>query len=217
MSLTWNTTIAVRLRGPIRRPAVQRSSSINLIVVVKTPQRTVADVNDIITWTLTITNAGVGAAVAPNIFVTDIVESGFINVNATDGSGGDETTTANIVANTINWTPPFTLPVGGVWTAQVWAEAQDSITHTNFLDVRGDCGDGCVYDVASDTAYVTLLERFDKGPEIITDTIGSHDRLHLRRFLPDTGSTMYEDVDVDRHVACGFGLHLFGYHCHIGC
>ena len=113
--------------------------------------------NDIITWTLTITNAGVGAAVAPNIFVTDIVESGFINVNATDGSGGD----GDDHSQYRDQTPstgllhlPCRLAVYG--QRRFGRKFEDSITHTNFLDVRGDCGDGCVYELSQATQPMSL-------------------------------------------------------------
>ncbi|MCO6452393.1 MAG: DUF11 domain-containing protein, partial [Caldilineales bacterium] len=175
------------------------------LAVSKQPTTNIADVGDIVTWTLTVTNTGAGVAVAPNIAVTDVVDSGFINVQASNGSGGNEATTTIIAGNVVTWTPAFTLPVSGVWTAQVWAEVQDSITHTNYLEVSGECGDGCVYDTDTDTAFVTLLERFDKGPEIITDTIGSTVVFTFSVSLPDTGSSVYESVILTDTLPVGLG------------
>ncbi len=60
-------------------------------------------------WQVQVQNTGNG--IAPNISVTDVVQSGFTNVTATNGTASLGTT-ANVVGNTITWTPPFTLTPG---------------------------------------------------------------------------------------------------------
>ncbi len=172
------------------------------IIVSKTPTQQTANVGDAVTWTLTITN--VGTAIAPNIQVTDTLSSSFIAPTATNGSGGNEATTANIAGNVITWTPPFTLPVGGVWTAQVSAQLQASGQNTNTVEAVGSCGAGCVYDSASAYAHVTLLARFDKGPDIQTKTLGSEVAFTFTAELTDEDA-IYDNLTITDTLPVGLG------------
>ena len=172
------------------------------IIVSKTPTQQTADVGDTVTWTLTITN--VGTAVAPNIQVTDTLSSSYISPSATNGSGGNEATTASIAGNVITWSPPFTLPVGGVWTAQVSAQLQASGQNTNTVEAVGSCGAGCVYDSASAYAHVTLLARFDKGPNIQTKTLGSEVVFTFTAELTDE-DTIYDNLTITDTLPVGLG------------
>ena len=115
-------------------------------------------------------------------------------------------TTANIIGNTITWTPPFTLTPGSSWSATVTAEVLASGEHTNTLEAVGQCGAGCIYDSGTDISYVTLLETFDKGPEVQTHTIGSAVVFTFAVGLSDTGgNTIYENLILTDTLPVGLG------------
>ena len=172
------------------------------LAVSKTPVRQSADVGNVVTWTITVEN--VGTAIAPNIVVTDTLDSGFSNPSATNGSGGNEATTAIIAGNVITWTPAFTLPVGGVWSAQVSAQLLASGQNTNTVQAVGSCGTGCVYDSQSADAHVTLLAQFDKLPDIQTKTIGAETTFTFTARLSDQDA-IYSGLTITDALPVGLG------------
>ena len=188
------------------------------LAISKTPTKQSSNVGSTVTWTINITN--VGTAIAPNISVTDTLDSGFTAPTATDGSGGNEVTTAIIAGNVITWTPAFTLPIGGSWTAQVSAQLLASGQNTNTVQAVGSCGAGCVYANVSAAGHATLLAEFDKAPTVQTQTIGSEtvftfsvqlsdvDALYSNLLLTDTlpvglgylSSVVTLTVDIDGNI-----------------
>ena len=167
--------------------------------VTKTPETFISDVGETVTWDITVRNAGSG--IAPNVFVTDEVGSGFSNVQASNGSGGG---TPTIVGNTVTWTPPFTLGIGQVWTAQVTATVTAAGAHTNVVTATGTCAAGCTYVAADDMAHVTLLGALAKGPEIQTGTIGSSVVFTFTVSLPDEDA-IYKDLTLTDTLPVGLG------------
>ena len=149
------------------------------ISVEKTPETFIADVGDVVTWTLRIQETANGGA--PGLMITDTVGSGFTNVTASDGTltRGNATNTPVITtqpdgSTTITWTPPITIPNSRLsfWEATITAEVVEDALHTNTLEARGGCDAGCFYTIQNDTAYVALLEEFTKAPELQSATIG---------------------------------------------
>ncbi|NOZ71057.1 MAG: DUF11 domain-containing protein, partial [Chloroflexi bacterium] len=189
-------------------PAYTTTQSTDLAVgtpqlaISKTPSKQSSDVGSTVTWTINITN--VGTAVAPNISVTDTLDSGFTSPTATNGSGGNEATTAIIAGNVITWTPAFTLPVGGVWTAQVSAQLLASGQNTNTVEATGSCGTGCVYASVSAAAHATLLAQFDKAPTVQTQTIGSETVFTFSARLSDVDA-LYSNLLLTDTLPVGLG------------
>ncbi|HFD39461.1 MAG TPA: DUF11 domain-containing protein, partial [Anaerolineae bacterium] len=136
--------------------------------VEKTPERHVADVGDVVTWTITVRNTGSGEA--QGVVVTDTVGSGFSSWGGLAGSGGE---TPTVSGNQIVWTLNAPVPVGGVWTAQVTGTVNPTGEHFDVVTATGTCDSGCRYATVDDRAHVTLLREFIKTPEVQTGTIGS--------------------------------------------
>ncbi len=172
------------------------------LLVTKTPSRQTSDVGSVVTWTIAVQN--VGTAIAPNIQVTDTLDSSFVSPSATDGTGGNESTSAVVAGNVITWTPAFTLPVGGVWTAQVSAQLQATGQNTNTVQAVGSCGTGCVYDSESASAHTTLLAQFDKGPDAQTRTIGSETLFTFTAHLTDQDA-LYSNLTITDALPVGLG------------
>ncbi|MCX6047049.1 MAG: DUF1080 domain-containing protein, partial [Chloroflexi bacterium] len=172
------------------------------LAIQKRPVQQISDVGKTVTWTVTVVNNG--NTIAPNIALTDVVQSGFHNVTATNGNVTG--TSAQITGNRIIWTPPFTLAVGGAWTARVSAAVNDSGQHTNTVQVVGRCGSGaCIYDSDSATSYVTLLNTFSKTPKLQNSTIGSLAVFTVNVNLPDIGPGLYSAVTLTDGLPTGLG------------
>jgi len=169
----------------------------------QTPLQQTRDVGQTITWTLRVTNTG--NAIAPNISISDVVPNGFANLVATNGSGGQQTTTASLVGNTITWSPPFTLAANGVWSAQVTAQVNSSGQHTSTVQATGHCGAGCIYASDRATSYVSLLQTFVKGPQIQTGTIGALAVFTVSNILPTTGGNLYNNIRLTDTLPTGLG------------
>jgi len=139
-----------------------------VLTLTKSPHMQTSDIGQVVTWTLRVTNTG--NVYAPNVVVTDALDTSFTSWGATNGSYG---TTPLIVGRVITWTPAFTIPVGGVWTAQVTATVGTSGEEINFAGASATCATGCSYAAMDAEAHVTLLASFDKAPDVQTGTIGS--------------------------------------------
>lgn len=146
------------------------------LVVDKSPTWQPTQVGSTVTWTITVTNSGAGAAF--NVAITDIVGTTFVNPTATNGGV--------VAGNTITWSLPALSP-GGVFTALVTAEITATGSNRNVVTATSACDSGCVTSTATDSAIVTLDDVFDKGPAVQTGTIGS---LVVFTF---TGATSDED------------------------
>jgi uncharacterized repeat protein (TIGR01451 family) len=186
--------------GPYSTTATQ---AINVVgpnlVVDKSPASLTAQVGQRVTWTLRLTNTGTGTAY--NVVVTDVVGSSFISVTATPGSDGSSPV---IAGNVVTWTPA-PIAANGVWTAQVSAvligdRRQPQRRHRHCLLAI----QSCLATSASDVAYVTLLQAFDKGPAIQTGTIGSLVVFTFTATLPDV-DTVYERVTLTDTLPTGLG------------
>ncbi len=180
------------------------SSNFNLttpnLSVTKTPLTQFRDVGETVTWLVTVRNTG--TAEAPNVVVTDVVGSNFGSISATAGSFA---TSASIVGNQIVWSPPFTLPVGGTWTANVSAQLLSSGQNTNVVTATATCATGCRYAAINTTAYVTLISRFDKGPNtIMAGTIGDIKVFTFTVGLPDIDG-IYQNVVLSDTLPVGLG------------
>ncbi len=136
--------------------------------VEKTPEHHVADIGDVVTWTITVRNTGSGEA--QGVVVTDTVGSGFSSWGGLTGSGGE---TPTVSGNQIVWVLNAPLPASGVWTAQVTATVRATDEHFDVVTATGTCDVGCRYATVDDRAHVTLLREFVKTPEVQTGTIGS--------------------------------------------
>ncbi|MBC7228452.1 MAG: DUF11 domain-containing protein, partial [Thermoflexales bacterium] len=168
------------------------------LTVDKSPANLTAQVGQRITWTITLTNTGNGAAY--NVVVTDVVDTTFTGITATSGSDGAPPVVAG---NVITWTPS-PIPAGGTWTAQVSAVLVASGGNRNVVTATASCDTGCVAASASDVAYVTLMQEFGKGPEVQTGTVGSLVVFTFTAFLPDTDG-VYENVALTDTLPTGLG------------
>ena len=171
---------------------------------VKTPVSQVSDVGNTVTWDLYVNNTG--NAVAPNVVITDVVSTNFSNVTGTVSTvtGGGSNTPSLPGANTVAWTTPITIPVGGTWHAVVTADLLSSGNNTDTMTAVGTCGSGCVFATSNDIAYVTLLEEFDKGPEVQTDTIGAQVVFTFTTGLSDQDG-LYEGITLTDTLPTGLG------------
>jgi len=168
------------------------------LVVDKSPATFTAQVGQRVTWTVTVQNVGQGTAY--NMAVTDVVASSFSGVTATNGSDGSPPAVAG---NAITWNPN-PIPPGGTWTAQVSAVLINTGVNRNVVTATGYCDTGCLATTGSDVAYVTLLQRFDKGPPIQTGTIGSLAVFTFTAFLPDI-EDVYEGLILTDGLPVGLG------------
>ncbi|HEY75553.1 MAG TPA: DUF11 domain-containing protein [Thermoflexia bacterium] len=169
-----------------------------VLQVDKQPTQQTADVGDWITWTITVRNTGSG--IAYNVLVTDVVEGNYVGVTATVGSDGAPPTVAG---NVITWAPN-PIPAGGTWTAYVSAQLIDVGANRNVVTATTYCGTGCVASSGTDTAYLTLLETFRKGPPVQTDTIGALAVFTFTAYMPDTDA-LYENVVLTDALPIGLG------------
>ncbi len=168
------------------------------LAVDKSPATLTAQVGQRVTWTLTVRNTGDGAAY--NVAVTDVVGLSFTDITATSGSDG---TPPVIAGNVVTWTPD-PIPAGGTWTAQVSAVLIATGDNRNVVTATASCDTGCLAASASDVAYVTLMQQFDKGPAIQTGTIGSLAVFTFTAFLPDTDAR-YENLTLTDTLPTGLG------------
>ncbi|MBU0704066.1 MAG: DUF11 domain-containing protein, partial [Chloroflexi bacterium] len=170
--------------------------------VSKLPEQQIADVGDVVTWTIVVSNTGTG--VADNLIVTDVVASNYDSdsITATIGSDGSPPIVVTST-NTITWTPDPIL-VGGVWTATVSAELVSAGVNRNVVTVTTYCDTGCAAATGGDTAYVTLLETFEKNPPIQTGTIGSLVVFGLAISLSDSDA-LYEGLTLTDTLPAGLG------------
>jgi uncharacterized repeat protein (TIGR01451 family) len=174
------------------------------LVAVKTPVSQVSDVGDTVTWDLYVNNTG--TAIAPNVVVTDVISTNFNNVTGTISlvTGGSSNNPSAPGANIIAWTTPITIPVGGTWHAVVTADLLSSGNNTDTMTAVGNCASGCVFGTTSDVAFVTLLEEFDKGPEVQTDTIGAPVVFTITTGLSDQDG-LYEGITFTDTLPTGLG------------
>ena len=156
------------------------------------------DVGQRITWTLTVNNTGAGMAY--NVIVTDVVGSNFNSVQATNGTGG---TVPTIVGSQVVW-KPNPIAASGSWTAQVSGVLVSAGSNQNVVTATASCDTGCLATQATDVAHVTLLNRFDKGPAVQTDTIGSQVVFTFTGSLPDTDA-LYQSVRLTDTLPTGLG------------
>ncbi len=144
------------------------SASLTLTVLTpvltldKAPTSQVGVAGQTVTWTVRLTNTGSGAAF--NVVITDVAGSTFVSLTASNGGV--------VSGNIITWSLPSLAP-GGVFTSLVTAVVTSSGANRNVITATSACGSGCVSAAASDIAYVTLGDVFDKGPALQTATVGS--------------------------------------------
>ena len=70
--------------------------------------------------------------------------------------------------------------------------------------MQGGCDTGCVTSSSEDDAHTTLLQEFDKGPEIQTGTIGSLVVFTLTAGLSDWDA-LYENLTLTDTLPAGLG------------
>ncbi len=141
------------------------------VSIVKSPIFTVAEPGQVVEWVITMTNSSV--AEARNMLVTDSVSAAFVDFGASNGTFG-EVPTLDTTNKVITWVLTTPLTSMAVWTAVVTATVGNTGTLlVNSVYAQGDCGADCTHTAISDTAYVSLVTDFDKGPPVQTDTIGS--------------------------------------------
>ncbi|MFZ5919254.1 MAG: hypothetical protein ACOYZ7_20170 [Chloroflexota bacterium] len=155
------------------------------LVVAKTPALQTVGAGQVVTWTIRITNTG--AAEAPNVVVTDTLGAGF-------AEGG----------RVITWSVGALAAISGTWSATVTATVAASGAQTNSVRASGSCDAGCLYAAAADTAYVTLVDEFVKGPPIQTGTIGSLTVFTFTTTLPDQ-SAVYRLLTLTDTLPAGLG------------
>jgi uncharacterized repeat protein (TIGR01451 family)/fimbrial isopeptide formation D2 family protein len=154
------------------------------LVVSKTPRLAVAAPGDVVTWTIAVCNVGNGEA--PHITVTDTVGSGFTDTRVVTWS------LSPLTANTcVNLEP-------------VTATVRTTGVQTNHVSLVGTCDAGCTYGGAQDTAYVTLLNAFDKSPAVQTATIGSIVTFTLSGLLPDEEAD-FQNLTLTDTLPAGLG------------
>lgn len=163
------------------------------LVIDKTPPFRTAQVGEQITWTLRMTNTGTG--LAAQVLVTDVVDSSFTGVTATNGG--------LVTGNLITWTLTD-LSANGVWTAQVSAILLSSGDNRNVVTATAYCASGCTSTSTQDSAQVTLLQEFQKNPEIQTGTIGSLVVFTFTAALPDVDA-LYDNVIFTDTLPTGLG------------
>ncbi|MDX9956688.1 MAG: hypothetical protein RBT75_21495, partial [Anaerolineae bacterium] len=166
--------------------------------ISKTPPNQTVDVSEPVTWTLTVQNTGDG--IAYNVMVTDIVGSNYTNIAATNGSDG---AVPLVSGNAITWSLN-SLAANGTWTAQVTAILTDTGENINRAWVSGGCDTGCVTSSFEDDAHTTLLEEFNKQPDVQTGTVGSLVTFTLSAILPDLDA-LYEDLTLVDTLPAGLG------------
>ncbi|RMF02417.1 MAG: DUF11 domain-containing protein, partial [Chloroflexi bacterium] len=152
--------------------SVQRTVTVNEPNVSVSLSPKLANVNggDIVSWTITVTNAGPGDA--DNLVVTDTLSPGFVSFGGGQGAFG-ETPSINIANKTVVWTLARTLRPNEVWTATVTGTVPiTGQTLNSDVEVRGSCTGGCDHTIISTTAHASLLAQFIKGPNLQTGTIG---------------------------------------------
>ena len=170
------------------------------LTVVKSPPAQTADVGEPVTWTITITNTGAG--IAENVVVTDVADSGYYSLTATAGSDG---TSPVISGNLITWALPSAISAtNGVWSATVTAIMSNTGDNVNVVTATAACATGCESAVVSDTVHTTLLETFEKNPEIQTGTVGSLVRFTFVTSLPDSDA-VYEELTLTDTLPSGLG------------
>ncbi len=170
-----NVAVEYRDNGLCAAPVTHTGSAATSITfnapnlqISKSPAFQVAGVGETITWTVTVNNIGSGSA--SGVVVTDTAGSQFENLTHVSNSTG---VTANpIGTGTFTWAVGA-IPAGGSWLVILTAVLTDSGDNRNLAEVSADCATGCTTNVASDTAYVSLLDVFQKTPDIQTGTIGS--------------------------------------------
>ncbi len=175
----------------VRNPALE---------VTKSPRTQTADTGDVVTWTLTVRNTGTG--VAEGVIVTDVVGDNYTAVNAGNGSDG---ATPTIVGNRVVWRLNGDLAAsGGTWTAQVWAKLLSTGDNRNLVTATASCASGCTSASGSAVAYTTMLQEFEKSPDVQTGTVGSVITFALTASLPDQNA-LYENLTLTDALPVGLG------------
>lgn len=115
------------------------------VAIDKEPGLTEACLGDLVMWTITVENTGVGSVY--NVVVADVLGSGF-SYDSSNPAGA-------VDGQTIVWEIPEILP-GGQVELLLWAEVVDSTGLDNQADVRFGCDDGSVcFDTAIDGGTAT--------------------------------------------------------------
>ncbi|MCG3209108.1 MAG: hypothetical protein FOGNACKC_02727 [Anaerolineae bacterium] len=171
------------------------------IVIGKIPLNQNVQRGDIITWTVRVTNTGLGEA--RNLVVTDTLSPGFAGAfTAGNGSFGETPVTSSQQAV---WTLTQPLPSGSVWQAVLTATVPGSGgSLNNNVQVIGNCDTGCEHTNASTLAYASLAE-FIKGPQIQTGTIGDLAVFTFTGFI-DGIDFDYDGVAITDALPTGLGF-----------
>lgn len=200
----------------ITTPSYTATTARNLNVLTttlslaKAPPSQVGSVGRVVSWTITLSNAGQGDA-SQNIVVTDVVGSNFDTVSASNGSDGS--TPAVVAAGgftTITWqlNPGFTLLANGgnSWNAIVTATVLATGSNRNDAQAAANCESGCAYtDVATDTAFVTIQDVFSKTSQALTGTIGDVVTFTMAAVLGDQ-NTIYNSLAFTDALPAGLGF-----------
>ncbi len=206
VEISYDDIVVCTASGPYTATGSSPVSIVSpTLEIEKTPAFQTADAGDVVTWTIRVDNTG--ATYAPNVLITDTVGSGFTDTTilASNGLiGGQVVNTPTVVGSVITWTPAITIAAGGTWSAVVTATVRESGAQTNTVEARGTCAAGCLYATVGDEAYVTLLQGFDKGPEVQTGTIGSLVVFTLTTTLPDE-SALYGNLTLTDTLPAGLG------------
>ncbi len=193
VTLQYDDTCETTIPYTITTTTKMNVVSPNLVAGI-TPATRTAQENEVITWTVAVTNTGAG--IAYNVAITDVLASGFELIDVSQGvySGG---TTDPITTTNISWRPIFNLGPGKSWRATVTARAITAGGHLNQLIVKGNCAAGCLYASTSKNAYVSMVESFVKSPLVQTQTIGSQTIFNISAGLPGDIVTYTQVVVTD--------------------
>ncbi len=144
------------------------STSIELlpgaIIVSKTPSVQDASVGDLVTWTITVENTGLGTI--SNVEIVDLLGSGLAFDSASDGglnagqiTTWDETTTPGLTS----------IAVGGTVSVQLTAEVIACSGLTNDVDASFGCGPSDIcFDTAIDEGTATAsLNLIVENPDLV--------------------------------------------------
>ncbi|MEA3459911.1 MAG: hypothetical protein U9R11_04460 [Chloroflexota bacterium] len=167
--------------------------------VSKMPETLIGEVGDVVTWTITVSNTGSGDA--PSVTVTDTADSGFSNLDATDGSDADETNTPVIVGNVIVWKPPVTITVGDSWAATVTVTVAASGVRTDTVEARGICAVGCTYS-AGGGAHAKL-RRMEIVKKVSPKRAGAGSTVTFDMLIKNTGDVTLDPVVVSDTLDVG--------------
>ncbi|MCP4542246.1 MAG: DUF11 domain-containing protein [Chloroflexi bacterium] len=164
----------------------------------KSPEYQVVGVGETVTWTVVVTNPSPGDMF--NLIVTDTAGTQYENLSEVSNSTG--VISNPISPNMVTWN--ITVTAGQTWAVTLTAILTETGTNDNRAELYSKCSSGCEPEIISDTAYVSLLNNFDKLPQVQTGTIGSLVFFNLEATLSDFNG-YYENIVITDALPVGLG------------